>query len=112
MTEFRTPLDTKVDTQLFPDGIKTTGQQPPLYDLLRPYFDFPKKITGKTVWKAEDYAGENERLWKRHFTQEEIDELSAVSDRFLASGRLLTGMSKVWVGSSLRHDSSPSLLDR
>lgn len=97
LTEFRTPINTKVDTQFFPDGIKTTGQQAPLYDILRPYSDFPRNITGNTVWEAEDYTGENERLWKRHVTQEEIDELSAVSNRLLASGWPLTGMSKVWV---------------
>jgi hypothetical protein len=31
---------------IFPDGIKTSGQHDPLYDLLRPYSDFPKEITG------------------------------------------------------------------
>jgi len=31
---------------IFPDGIKTSGQHEPLYDQLRPYSDFPKEITG------------------------------------------------------------------
>ena len=96
-TEYRTKLDTKVDTTSFPDGIKTTGQQPPLYGLLRPYSDFPKRITGKTVWQREDYIGspERERQWKHLLTEEEIDELSIATDQFLASGRPLTGLSKV-----------------
>jgi hypothetical protein len=95
-TEYRTKLDSKPDIRLFPDGIKTTGQQPPLYDQLRPYSDFPKQITGKTVWEREDYFGtsEKERKWKHQFTEEEIDELSIVADRFLASGWQLTGISK------------------
>lgn len=97
-TEYRTKLDSKVDISLFPDGIKTTGQQPPLYELLRPYSAFPKQITGKTVWQREDYLGspEKERHWKHPFTEEEINELSTVADRFLASGQPLNGISKVW----------------
>ena len=96
-TEYRTKLDTKVDITSFPDGIKTTGQQPPLYELLRPYSDFPKRISGKTVWQREDYLGspEKERQWKHPLTKEEINELSIATDQFLTSGRPLTGLSKV-----------------
>lgn len=47
----------KAPRAIYPDGIKTSGQHPPLYDQLRPYQDFPKKITGPTVWKAEEYKG-------------------------------------------------------
>ena len=97
-TEFRTKLDTKLDATSFPDGIKTTGQQPPLYELLHPYSDFPKcVIDNKTVWQKDDYSGspEKEGQWKHPFTKEEIDELSITTDDFLASGRPLTGLSKV-----------------
>jgi hypothetical protein len=31
---------------VFPDGIKTSGQHEPLYDQLRSYSEFPKEITG------------------------------------------------------------------
>lgn len=98
-TEYRTKVDANVDITSFPDGIKTTGQQPPLYELLRPYSDFPKRIADKTVWQRENYLGspEMERQWKHPLTKEEIDELSFAADRFLASGRPLTGLSKVLV---------------
>jgi hypothetical protein len=82
-----------VDRKIFPDGIKTSGQHPPLSEYLRPYSDFPKEITGETVWKAEDYTNNPER-WVHVFSEEEIAELSAVADRFLAQQIPLTGISK------------------
>jgi hypothetical protein len=88
------PAEKSVDRKVFPDGIKTSGQHPPLYDLLRPYSDFPKEITGESVWKADDYANNPER-WVHVFNEEEIAELSAASDKFLADQTPLTGISKV-----------------
>jgi hypothetical protein len=85
-----------VDRKVFPDGIKTSGQHPPLYDLIRPYSDFPKEVKGESVWKAEDYTNNPER-WVHVFIQEEIDELSATADKFLADKIPLTGISKVSV---------------
>lgn len=82
-----------VDTTIFHDGIKTSGQHPPLYDLLKPYSEFPKVCTGPTVWKAEDYANNPER-WVHRFTEEEIEELGATADKFIAEGIPLTGISK------------------
>ena len=79
---------------LFPDGIKTSGQHPPLYDQLQPYEQFPKEISGATVWKKEDYSDNPER-WVHHFSEEEISELSDAADEFLASRTPLTGISKV-----------------
>ncbi|CCD57069.1 hypothetical protein BofuT4_P143310.1 [Botrytis cinerea T4] len=79
-----------IDRKVFPDGIKTSGQHPPLYDQLRPYSDFPKEITGETVWKAEDYINNPER-WVHVFNEEEIAELSAVADKFIADKIPLTG---------------------
>lgn len=78
----------------FPDGIKTSGQHPPVYGLLHSYPNFPREITGPTVWKAEDYVGHPER-WTHPFTDVELAELSDAADRFLASGTSLTGISKV-----------------
>ncbi|CRG87787.1 hypothetical protein PISL3812_04808 [Talaromyces islandicus] len=95
-TEFRTKLETKPKSKDFPDGIKTTGQQPPLYDEIRPYADFPKVITGPTAWTKDQYSGspEKEALWKHPFTEEELEELSVAAEQYLASGRSLTEMSK------------------
>ncbi|KAL2022384.1 hypothetical protein VTK56DRAFT_5451 [Thermocarpiscus australiensis] len=78
---------------IFPDGIRTSGQHPPLYHLLRPYSDFPKEITGPTVWKREDFIDSPDR-WVHPFTDEEIQELSDTADAFIASGTPLTGISK------------------
>lgn len=82
---------------VFPDGIRTSGQHAPLYEVLRPYTEFPKEITGSTVWKAEDYINNPER-WVHAFTDEEIEELSQATDAFTASGLPLTGISKVSSG--------------
>jgi hypothetical protein len=79
---------------IFPDGIRTSGQHPPLYEKLRPYSDFPSEINGPTVWRKEDYADNPER-WTRRFTETEIEELGATADRFIESGTPLTGISKV-----------------
>ncbi|KAK4694350.1 hypothetical protein P7C71_g3219, partial [Lecanoromycetidae sp. Uapishka_2] len=75
---------------IFPDGIKTSGQHPPLYEELRPYEDFPSEITGATVWNAEDYKNNPER-WTHHFKEEEIAELSKAADDFRAAEIPLTG---------------------
>jgi hypothetical protein len=83
-----------IDTNIFPDGIKTSGQHPPLYDLLRPYSDFPKVCSGPSLWKPEDYKDNPER-WVHRFTAEEIEELGSVADKFIADGIPLTGISKV-----------------
>lgn len=78
---------------IYPDGIKTSGQHPPLYDQLRPYSDFPREITGPTVWKAEDYKNNPER-WTHPFSAEEIAEISNAADHFIANNIPLTGISK------------------
>jgi hypothetical protein len=84
---------TALNKTLFPDGLKTSGQHNPIYELLRPYSDFPKEITGPTVWKAEDYRNNPER-WTHVFSDEEIAELGAAADAFIASGVPLTGMTR------------------
>lgn len=78
---------------IFPDGIRTSGQHNPLYERLRPYSDFPKEVSGPTLWEAKDYANNPER-WTRPFTDEEIEELSNTADQFIASGTPLTGISQ------------------
>lgn len=71
-----------------------TGQHPPLYDLLRPYEDFPKRIDGPSVWRAEDLR-ERQDSWTYGFSEEQIRELGEAADSALASGRGLTGITKV-----------------
>ncbi|GAE00054.1 taurine catabolism dioxygenase TauD, TfdA family protein [Paecilomyces variotii No. 5] len=78
---------------IFPDGLKTTGQHAPLYDHIQPFEKFPKEITGPTVWEAEDYKNNPEK-WTHRFSAEEIEELSTAADNFLASKTPLTGISK------------------
>ncbi|KAL2374916.1 hypothetical protein RJ035_003399 [Blastomyces gilchristii] len=82
-----------ISLDLFPDGLKTTGQHPPIYEQLKPFSEFPKEITGRTVWKAEDYK-DNPEKWTHRFTEAEIDELSQTSDAFIAAKIPLTGISK------------------
>ena len=92
--ELSKPQHKVVDRKIFPDGIKTSGQHPPLYDLLRPYSDFPQEITGESIWKAEDYVNNPER-WVHVLNEDELSELSGVADKFLADGTPLTGISQV-----------------
>ncbi|KAM7196694.1 hypothetical protein V8F33_006034 [Rhypophila sp. PSN 637] len=78
---------------IFPDGIRTSGQHPPLYDQLLPYSQFPKSISGPTVWSREEYINSPEK-WVHPFTDAEIQELSDEADAFIASGTPLEGISK------------------
>ncbi|MCJ1233195.1 hypothetical protein MMC14_001150 [Varicellaria rhodocarpa] len=78
---------------LFPDGIKTSGQHPPLYNELRPFDDFPTEILGPTVWRADDYIHNPER-WVHELSSEEIAEMSEAADCFLAASIPLTGITK------------------
>ena len=88
-------LTGQLSQKAFPDGIKTSGQHPPLYDQLKVFEQFPDEIRGPTVWRPEDYANNPER-WVHPFSQEQIDEMSDAADKFLASGTPLTGISKVY----------------
>jgi len=83
----------KAPRSIYPDGIKTSGQHPPLYEKIRPYEDFPEKITGPTAWDDAEYANNPER-WTHPFNDEEIEEISSTADAFIASGTPLTGISK------------------
>lgn len=79
---------------IFPDGIRTSGQHEPLREHIRPYSEFPKEITGPTVWRKEDYVNNPER-WTHAFTEEEQQELGEAADSFIERGIPLTGISKV-----------------
>lgn len=86
----------KAPISIFPDGIKTSGQHTPLFQKLKPYEEFPKAITGPTVWKKEDYANHPAR-WTHPFSDGEIDELSTAADSFIEREILLTGITKVYL---------------
>lgn len=79
---------------VFPDGIRTSGQHNPLYNQLKSYSSFPKEIVGPTVWKREDYVDNPER-WTHPFGEDEVAEIGKAADDFIASGTPLTGVSKV-----------------
>lgn len=83
----------KAPKNIYPDGIKTSGQHPPIYDRLHPYEDFPKEITGPTVWHAEDYKNNPER-WTHQFSDSELQEISDAADKFIAAGTPLTGIAQ------------------
>lgn len=83
-----------VPKSIFPDGIKTSGQHPPLYHQLRSYDEFPDRISGPTVWDADDYRNNPER-WTHHLAEEEIVELGKAADDFRFAGIPLTGIAKV-----------------
>ncbi|KAJ1325059.1 TauD/TfdA family dioxygenase [Microdochium nivale] len=74
----------QVNKAIFPDGLKSTGQHPPLYDQLYPYSAFPKHITGSTVWRPEEYSSNPER-WVHHFSAAEIASFSQAADAFMAA---------------------------
>ncbi|KAH9898756.1 Clavaminate synthase-like protein [Xylariomycetidae sp. FL2044] len=82
-----------VNRSIFPDGLKTTGQHPPLYDKIYPYSAFPKHIEGPTVWKPEDYANYPER-WVHQFSEAELKEISDAADRFRELKLPLTGITR------------------
>ena len=90
-----TPTSEKqIPRSIFPDGIKTSGQHPPLYHQLSPYQDFPHDISAATVWNADDYKDNPER-WTHCFADDELAEMSKAADEFQDSGVPLTGISKV-----------------
>jgi hypothetical protein len=98
-----TTLASPAPKSLFPDGLKTSGQHNPDYALLTPPSQFPKEVSGPTVWKAEDYKDHPER-WTHVFSEEEIEELGEAAEAFMGSGRGLTGMAKVSFVESLYFD--------
>lgn len=94
LIETPTACTDPVDRAIFPDGLKTSGQQPPLYSLIQPYEKFPKEVAGATVWKAEDFRDNTEK-WVHAFTPDEVAEIGAAADNYIDKGLLLTGITKV-----------------
>ena len=83
----------KVDTNIFPDGVKTSGQLDPIYSQIYPYSAFPKQIptSAPTYWEAADYAS-NPSLWQHPFSPEELISLSQAADDFIAQNLPITGI--------------------
>lgn len=71
----------------------TSGHHPPVYDLLKPYSEFPESISGLTVWQASDYIHSPEK-WVHRFTPEEIADLGRAADAFAARKLALTDIQK------------------
>jgi hypothetical protein len=91
--QLSTPDTNKAPKNIFPDGIRTSGQHEPIYSLLRPYSSFPTQITGPTAWSKAHYAYNPER-WTHVFSSDEVQEISSAADTFIASGTPLTGITK------------------
>ncbi|KAK5103733.1 hypothetical protein LTS08_003152 [Lithohypha guttulata] len=83
----------QVDKSLFPDGFKTTGQHPPIYEQLYPYSVFPKFIDVPTKWEPTTYTDNPER-WVHPFSASEIEEVGHAADKVIAEGTSLTGITK------------------
>lgn len=74
--------------------VKTSGQLEPEYSLLKPYEEFPKKIEGSTVWKADDYR-ESPEKWTHVWSTGEVKEIETATNQFLDAGYELTDITKV-----------------
>lgn len=72
----------------------TSGQHEPVFSLLEPYDNFPKQITGPTVWTREELI-ENPSYWKHQWTDELIAEVEEAYDAFEATGKPITEITKV-----------------
>lgn len=83
-----------VDRNFFPDGLRTSGQHPPIESQLKPFEDFPKKIEGHSIWTPEHMIN-NPNKWIHKWTLSELTDLERAVDGFITSGTPLTAISKV-----------------
>lgn len=83
-----------VDRKLFPDGLRTSGQHPPIESQLSPFKSFPREITGRTVWTPQEMI-DNPGGWIHQWTETELKELRHAVDKFEASGTPLVQINKV-----------------
>ncbi|KAG5918708.1 hypothetical protein E4U42_006760 [Claviceps africana] len=82
-----------VDRRRFHDGLRTSGQHPPIESQLKDFEEFPTEYTGSTVWEGKDMI-HNPQDWIHQWTAAELDELLQAADRFNASRLPLTHISK------------------
>lgn len=83
-----------VDRRLFPDGLRTSGQHPPIEGQLRSFEDFPTEITGPTVWEGKEMEQRTQE-WIHQWTEPELQELLWATDRFNDTGVPLAHIKKV-----------------
>jgi hypothetical protein len=83
-----------VDRRFFADGLRTSGQHPPIESQLSSFDQFPKRITGRTVWTPDEMA-DNPDKWIHKWTPSELAELERAVDAFMSSGVQLVNISKV-----------------
>ena len=88
------PRLTPVDHDIFPDGMRTSGQHPPIESQLKPFEDFPTNIAGRTVWKATDLA-KITSSWIHVLESLEIEELDRATEDFMSRGVSLVTINKV-----------------
>ncbi|KAJ5667307.1 taurine catabolism dioxygenase TauD [Penicillium longicatenatum] len=82
-----------IDRKLFPDGLRTSGQHPPVPDQLRAFEEFPREISGPTVWTPQEMIDHPEQ-WIHHWTENELQQLLEAVENFIASGTPLVNISK------------------
>jgi hypothetical protein len=75
----------------------TAGQLEPVGDLIQPYENFPKKISGPTVWAADEFRSRPD-LWQREWTPELIAQFERAFEEFEASGKTLPEINRVSTG--------------
>lgn len=84
----------------------TSGMLEPSHELVQPYANFPKEITGKTVWKRDEFIND-ENLWKRQWSAENIASLEAAYDAWAAKGLSLPEIDRVSIIISMLYASPP-----
>lgn len=72
----------------------TSGQHEPLFDTLTPYEQFPKELTGPTVWTKEEFET-NPKAWKWRWTPEQIADLESAYDEWEKTGKSLPEINRV-----------------
>ncbi|KXJ88080.1 taurine catabolism dioxygenase TauD [Microdochium bolleyi] len=82
-----------VDRKVFADGLRTSGQHPPIESQLRPFEQFPRKIEGPTVWTPQQMQASSHE-WIYNLEKNELDEIWQAVQDFSASGKPLTTISK------------------
>lgn len=88
------PYHQPIDRRFFPDGLRTSGQHPPVEGQLRPYEAFPTEITGATVWEGSEIV-KHRQDWEHFWTPSELTELFHAVDAFILSGVPLININKV-----------------
>ena len=88
-------VESKPTSASFSDGLRTSGQHPPVYELLQPYDAFPRTITTQnTLWTGDGLQVNTEK-WCYPFDPSEILELGQAADRYIEAQLPLVNITKV-----------------